>query len=58
MKYLFLILFLVSCAPKAELLSDSKSKKRECQKICKEEFGDRAELDFVGSLTGTCYCRD
>lgn len=58
-----ILLLLVGCTDEPEVSfssantgKDTVEAKRHCNNLCKSKLS--AELDFVGFMTGNCYCKD
>jgi hypothetical protein len=54
MKYIIFMLLLTSCHNVIQLHSGA-SEEDICQSECQGKYG--TDLDFVGMLTGDCYCK-
>lgn len=56
MKILLLVLALcVSCTKHTEQSYESDNYHSYCQNQCKKDYG--TDVDWIGSLSGNCYCK-
>ena len=48
------LIWMTGCGPAVEPSYESDSYKKYCNTKCEEKFG--TSVDWVGTLSGTCFC--